>query len=118
MTRYLCYLLDSDKVVETDDLGKLGELYVCTETEFDNVIGEFLETTIEDILLDEFDIGEFCAELFDESVECTEYGCYTTDDVLNAMCSDIWEEMAYDMGLLDDEDDDCEMTGECLEDSY
>lgn len=104
MARYLCYLLDSGKVVETDDPSKLGELYVCTETEFDDVIGEFLETTIEDIMEEEFDPWEFCAELFDESVECTRDGCYTTDDVLNAMCGDIWEEMACDMGLLDDED--------------
>ena len=104
MARYLCYLFDSGKVVETDDPSRLDELHICTETEFDDTIADFMETTIEDIALDEFDVGEFCAELFDESVECTEHGCYTTDDVLNAMCSDIWEEMAYDMGLLDDED--------------
>lgn len=60
---------------------------------------------IEDIdELDEFDLWEFCVKLFDESVECSENGCYTSDDVLNAMCSEIWEEIASEMDcFVDDE---------------
>ena len=35
MAGYLCYLLDSNKVVETNDPGKIDyELKICTETEF------------------------------------------------------------------------------------
>ena len=105
--KYLCYLLDSMKIIETDDPSGVDELYICTETEFDDVIGEFWETTIEDIMEDEFDPWEFYLEMFDESVRCNEYGCYTTDDTLNAMCSDIWEDIAYEMGLgIKDEDDE------------
>lgn len=70
------------------------------------LLNEFVETTIEDILDEEFDPWEFCWELFDESVECNEYGCYTTDDTLNAMCSEIWEEIAHDTGLLDEFDEE------------
>ena len=106
MARYLCYLCDSDEVVETDDPSKLNELHICTETEFDDVIGEFLETTIEDIIEDEFDPWELCWEMFDE--RCDETGCWTTDDTLNAMCSDIWEDIAYEMGLDDFDEDEWE----------
>jgi len=113
MASYLCYLLESGRVVETNDPEKLKELHICTETEFDNVIGEFLENTIEDIMFDEemkdledFDPYEFCLEMMDESVQCDETGCWTTDDVLNAMCSEIWEDIAYEMGLLDEYDCD------------
>jgi len=34
MARYVCYLCDSDRVIETDDPSKLDELVICTETEF------------------------------------------------------------------------------------
>lgn len=39
MPKHLCYLLDSMKVIETDNPKELEELHICTETQFDNIGG-------------------------------------------------------------------------------
>ncbi|WFO75657.1 hypothetical protein J4526_01885 [Desulfurococcaceae archaeon MEX13E-LK6-19] len=64
----------------------------------------------------EFDVYQFCLDNFDDSVRCDCDGCWTTDDVLNAMCSEIWEDIAYELGMLDYCDEDEEFLDEDDED--